>query len=211
MTDFLPLFPLKMVVFPGEQLNLHIFEPRYKQLIRECDQNGVTFGIPAFIEGKVMDFGTEIQLKIIEKRYEDGKIDIKTEGIGVFKINEFFAIAPNKLYPGADVERLPNNPERDIALNEHIIDNMAELFKILKINKPVPDSATSFNTFDIGHLVGFSIEQEYELLCIPSEYDRQQFVLNHLKKLIPVVKEMERLRKKAQMNGHFKNVIPPKF
>ncbi|MEO1628994.1 MAG: LON peptidase substrate-binding domain-containing protein, partial [Bacteroidota bacterium] len=44
-----PLFPLKLVVYPGEQLNLHIFEPRYKQLIRECEQNKVTFGIPAFI------------------------------------------------------------------------------------------------------------------------------------------------------------------
>ena len=57
MTDFLPLFPLKLVAFPGEELNLHIFEPRYKQLIREFEQNGTTFGIPTFLDNKVLDFG----------------------------------------------------------------------------------------------------------------------------------------------------------
>ena len=70
MHDFLPLFPLKLVVYPGEQLNLHIFEPRYKQLIREAEHNGTTFGIPAFIEENVMDIGTEIKLLSIEKRHE---------------------------------------------------------------------------------------------------------------------------------------------
>ena len=63
MIDFLPLFPLKLVAFPGEQLNLHIFEPRYKQLFRECEENQITFGIPAFIDNKIMDIGTELKLE----------------------------------------------------------------------------------------------------------------------------------------------------
>ncbi len=211
MTDFLPLFPLKLVVYPGEKLNLHIFEPRYKQLMRECEQNGITFGIPAFIDNKVMDFGTELRLEKIVKRHDNGELDIKTKGIGVFKIKEFFSVAPNKLYAGADIERMKVNKVGNIELYDRILSSLSELFKVLNINKDVPNGPTEFNTFEIAHHVGFSIEQEYQLLCIPSERDRQDFMLSHLERLIPIVREMERLRKKAKMNGHFKNVIPPKF
>ena len=84
MPSFLPLFPLQIVVFPNENLNLHIFEPRYKELINECEKEGTTFGIPAFLKQKVMEFGTELEVIKVEKRYGKGEMDIKTKGIGLF-------------------------------------------------------------------------------------------------------------------------------
>ncbi|MEM8909419.1 MAG: LON peptidase substrate-binding domain-containing protein [Bacteroidota bacterium] len=209
MTDFLPLFPLKLVVYPGEQLNLHIFEPRYKQLIRECEENGVSFGIPSYINDELTDFGTEIQLLSIEKRYNNGEIDVKTQGIGVFKIHEFYRTTPSKLYSGADIERVKDASIGDPRINEELIHYLGQLYELLNIQKEVPENTPEFRTYDVAHHVGFSIEQEYEFLCIPSELDRQKYLLAHLNRLIPIVKEMERLRKKAQMNGHFKNLIPP--
>ncbi len=209
MTDFLPLFPLKMVVFPDENLNLHVFEPRYKQLIRECEDNGITFGIPAYIDNKIMDFGTEIQLVRIEKRYPDGEMDIKTRGIGVFKIEEFYRITPNKLYSGADIKRIDNRLMGEDPLYELILEKLGELFRNLNIKKEVPMLTDEFKTYDIAHHVGFTLEQEYEFLTLETERLRQEFMLTHLERLIPVVREMERLRKRAQLNGHFKNVIPP--
>ena len=77
--QFLPLFPLNVVAFPGEQLNLHIFEPRYKQLIAEIAQTNGTFGIPLFVNGRVAEYGTEMQLTNIEKVHPNGEIDIKTK------------------------------------------------------------------------------------------------------------------------------------
>ncbi len=209
MTDFLPLFPLQLVVFPNEELNLHIFEPRYKQLIRECEHNGTTFGIPAFIDDKVMDFGTEIQLLSITKKNADGSMDIKTKGLGIFKIHDFFSIALNKMYSGADIERIETEMKSDERLNEKILEKATILYDYLSIKKPLPTDL-NFKTYEIAHHVGFSIEQEYQLLTISEERKRQKFMYDHLKKLLPVVKEMEKLRKKAKMNGHFKNVIPPK-
>lgn len=209
MTDFLPLFPLKLVVYPGERLNLHIFEPRYKQLIRECDQNGTTFGIPAFIDNQVMDFGTEIRLTEVSKRYDNGELDIKTEGIGIFKIHEYYREAPRKLYSGADIERIYDDSKGNGHTYHRILMAIEELFQILKIEKEVPANDGHFVTYDMAHHVGFSLEQEYQFLCLPTELDRQQYMLTHLEQLIPIVKEMERLRKKASMNGHFKNVISP--
>ena len=209
MTDFLPLLPLKMVVFPEEKLNLHIHEPRHKQMIRECEENGITFGIPAFIDGKVMNFGTEIRLLDVEKRHENGEMDIKTTGVGIFKIQEYYNVTPKKLYSGADIERIKYNSTGDPALNDLIMENLGELFQALNINKSVPESREQITTYNLAHHVGFSIEQEYEFLCLPTELERQNYLIVHLKRLIPVVREMERLRLRAQLNGHFKNVISP--
>ena len=209
MTDYLPLLPLKMVVFPNEGLNLHIYEPRYKQLIKECDENGITFGIPAFIDGKVMNFGTEIRLVDIEKRHPKGELDIKTKGVGLFKIQEFYSITPQKLYGGADIERIQINLNGDPNMTTQIQENLAELFDTLNINSKISDAKEQYATYSLAHHVGFSIEQEYEFLCLSTELERQRYMLIHLKRLIPVVQEMERLRLRAQLNGHFKNIVPP--
>lgn len=210
MNKFLPVFPLQLVVFPGELLNLHLFEPRYKELANECEEKGTTFGIPPFINKKIMDFGTEIELLKIEKRYPNGELDIKTRGLSIYKTNEYFINVKGKMYSGSDVEILQTHPLGDILMSEQILEYLAKLFQILKIKKPLPNDLATFSTFQIAHHAGLSIEQEYELLCLPDEIKRQQYMVNHLKNLIPIVKEMEELRKKAQMNGHFKNVIPPK-
>ncbi len=211
MTDFLPLFPLKLVVFPRENLNLHIFEPRYKQLVRECKENGTTFGIPAYLDNKVMPFGTEMELLRIEKVHENGELDIKTRGKGVYRMDDFFPEVSNKLYSGADITRIQNEDNGDDGLAEKLLDQCYELFKLLRIERKLPRSPGAFKTFSWGHLVGMNIKQEYELLCLSTEYDRQKYMSKHLENLIPIVQEMDVLKKKARLNGHFKNVIPPKF
>ena len=210
MTDFLPLFPLPLVVFPGEQLNLHIFEPRYKQLVREAEQNGTTFGIPAFIDEQVMEVGTEIRLLSIEKQHDHRKKEMRTEGIQPFRILEFYRQAPNKLYAGADIRREENRDGGDPIVVVKILELAADLFELLNVNKklPVPEQ---FYAFDIAHHVGFSLQQEYAFLCLPDETQRQAFMLEHLERMLPAAREMERLRERARMNGHFKNIIPPRL
>ena len=211
MTHFLPLFPLQLVAYPGEKLNLHVFEPRYKQMVREIDHNKTTFGIPSFINKEIMPIGTELRLLSIEKKYDNGAIDIKTMGIGVFKTEEFYSIAPNKLYPGADIKRLQQTDDSDLMLNEKILTRVEELFGVLKMKRKTPKSPSLFRIFNIAHYIGLNIEQEYALLTLPSELERQQFVLQHLEQLLPTVKNMEESKKRAQLNGHFKHLIPPEF
>lgn len=211
MDRLMPLFPLQLVAFPGEKLNLHIFEPRYKQMINECEAHNHTFGISAHIDGKVMDIGTEMRLIEIQKRYDNGEMDIKTEGIGLFKINDFFRQAPDKLYAAGKVSLTSYTMEGDTSLRSSILEGIKELFALLKIKKDIPKDPTSFNTFEVAHHIGFTLAQEYQLLCIKEEVARQEFMIRHLQHLIPIVREMENLRKKIQMNGHFKNVIPPEL
>lgn len=210
MNDILPLFPLQLVAFPGEDLNLHIFEPRYRQMMQECEENNSLFGIPPYLNERLMPYGTTLQLVEIEKRYDGGKLDVRTRGVGLFRIDEFYKKAPNKLYAGARVQQLPYETEGSVLVAEKIVERIEALFDLMHIDKEIP-SPVGFSTFEVGHHVGFTAEQEYELLTIRSEKERQDFMLSHLDQLIPMVREMEKLRERVRMNGHFKNVIPPNF
>ena len=211
MTTFIPIFPLQLVVYPRENLNLHIFEPRYKQLIKECEEEGKTFGIPAYIDGQIKQIGTELELVAVEKTYPKGEMDVITKGIGLFKIVKRYRKAPEKLYGAADIERLDFTLEGDTLMNEKILEKIAELFELLHIDKSLPEDANQLLTYEIAHHVGFSLEQEYEFLGITSELERQSYLFKHLRRIIPVVKEMERLRERVKMNGHFKNIVPPSW
>lgn len=211
MNNFLPLFPLELVVFPGEDLNLHIFEPRYKQLVKDCEEGGLTFGIPAYIDKKLMDVGTELTLVSVEKIYGNGELDVRTKGLNLFNVKTFYPIAPNKLYGGADIERLSFATDEGFLENEKILDLTRDLFRLLKITKVLPEDAHDFLTYDIAHHIGLTLEQEYQLLQLLDGPERQAFILSHLEGLLPVVREMEGLRVKAQMNGHFKHLNPPQL
>ena len=86
MTNFIPIFPLELVVYPGEKVNLHIFEDRYKQLITECKKDKKLFGIPAVIKNKISETGTLVEIDEIVKQYDDGRMDITTIGVSIFRI-----------------------------------------------------------------------------------------------------------------------------
>src|ERR1051325_5817334 len=75
----IPMFPLNMVLFPGETTKLYIFEERYKQLVDDCLENDASFGIPYIEKGKVQKFGCEVKINRILKTYENGGMDILIE------------------------------------------------------------------------------------------------------------------------------------
>lgn len=209
-TRQIALFPLQIVVFPGEQLNLHIFEPRYRQLLKDCEEEGISFGIPAYINGRIQEIGTEVELARVEKRYPKGEMDISTRGLGLFRIKEFHPRYADKLYAGGEITDLDWDEVEDPAQNQTIILYAKELFQLLNITKPIEEDPALFRTFDIAHHLGLRIDQEYELLRTLKAVDRQAYLIQHLETILPVVRETEKLKQKALLNGHFKNLIPPK-
>ena len=207
----LALFPLNLVVFPGEKLNLHIFEPRYRQLVHDCLEQNITFGIPPFINDGVSTLGTEMKLVGIEKSYESGEMDIRTKALGVFRIREFFREAPGKLYAGGQVEDITDDRLGDILLQTRIKEQIQQLYDILGLRRLFLDLPTDFRVYDIAHHLGLSTEQEYQLLAAATETERQELVLEHLQQVLPILLETERLKERARLNGHFKNLTPPNF
>jgi Lon protease-like protein len=206
VTNFIPIFPLGIVVFPGEELNLHIFEPQYKQLITECNEQKKPFGIPTVLENKMQDYGSMVIIKEISKLHDNGEMDIKTKGEKVFRILEVIKHVPDKLYSGAIVN-YPDTRERgNIDLMRKVMTGIRDLHKLLKVNKDFKKPDEEVRCFEVAHHIGLSLEEEYELLGLLDERQRQEYLKRHLTKVIPLVAGMEQLKEKIKLNGHFKNL-----
>ena len=193
-------------MYPGEKLNLHIFEPRYKQLIGECIESKKPFGIPAVINGDVKEMGTLVMITEVSKVYEDGTMDIKSEGLEVFKILEVIKELPDKLYSGAIVTYPPNLHSGNLAMMKLILSAVRQIYKKLHVSKDFSKADKEINSYDVAHLVGLSLEEEYLILELQSELHRQEYLKRHLAKVLPIMNEMESLKKKIRQNGHFKNL-----
>lgn len=208
MTGFLPIFPLNIVVYPGEALNLHIFEERYKQLVIECKEEDKEFGIPVVINNKVQELGTKVKVLSIDKQYEDGKMDIKTQGISTFRILEVIEKVPEKLYKGAVISSVPTEHYDGFKSKMKIIMKELDRFhKLLNINKDyknIPEA--ELNAYHIAHHIGLNIEEEYDVLRMPKESQRQKYIMQHLKKVLPTVQELNLLQERIKLNGHYKHL-----
>ncbi len=209
MSEIIPIFPLGLVAFPGEKLNLHIFEERYKQLIQDCAKNNFNFGIPPYNNGIVGEIGTEMKLKKIVRTFDDGRMDISSLGKRPFKIVELFETYHDRLYSGAEIEYLNDEGDTNLDKLKKVLSLIKELYDVMQIKNELPELGTSFRIYSIAHNIGLSFDQELDLLHLRHEEQRLDFVQSHLEHLIPLARNMESLRKKIKMHGHFKNMLAP--
>ncbi|SKA12067.1 hypothetical protein SAMN04488128_102925 [Chitinophaga eiseniae] len=206
MTNFISIFPLGIVVYPGEQLNLHVFEPRYKQLARECVAENKPFGIPAVIDKKIMEYGTLVTIEKVEKLYDNGEMDLVTRGTSVFRTLEHIGDIPDKLYAGAIVNYPENHAGSNARLLDEVLHGIRELHAILQVHKKFPKEDARLTAYDLAHHAGLSLTEEYELLHLFYELQRLEYLKRHLHKVIPMMAEMERLKERVKLNGHFRNL-----
>lgn len=206
MTNFIPIFPLSIVVFPGEDVNLHIFEPRYKQLIKECHEQKKSFGIPVVLNNDMAEMGTLMEITELSKLYDNGEMDIKTKGIKVFRILEVIKEVPDKLYNGAIVTYPDNVDKGNRTLMQKVVNGIKELHRLLNIEKDFKKPEPELKGYDVAHHAGLSMEEEYEFLGLMHELQRLEYLKRHLSKIIPLIAETEKLKEKVKLNGHFKNL-----
>ena len=206
MTNFIPIFPLSVIVFPGENLNLHIFEPRYKQLIAECFEQKKPFGIPAVVNKELKELGTLVEVKEVKKLYDDGQMDITTKGVKVFKVLELIKEVPEKLYSGAIVTYPGNEDDGNRLLMQKVVKGIKELHRQLQVTKDFKKPEDELNAFDVAHHMGLNTDEEYELLGLFREAQRQEYLNRHLSKVLPMLAEMDNLKEKVKLNGHFRNL-----
>ena len=206
MTNFIPLFPLNIVVYPGEQLNLHIFEERYKQLIRECFEEKREFGIATVMNTGICDMGTTVRIQHIEKIHANGEMDIRSEGQKVFQILEKIKSIPDKLYSGAIVTYPDNNYTNDTLKMRQLLSELRQFHQLLEVKKEYKKTDTDLSSYDLAHHAGLSLEQEYEFLSLFEEVQRLEYLHRHLKKTIPTIIELQNLKKRIELNGHFRKL-----
>src|SRR5690606_26338353 len=142
-----------------EELNLHIFEPRYKQLIRECVDGKKAFGVPCMIDGRLKDHGTLLEILELKKEYDNGEMDIVTRGIRVFRVLEVIYDVPEKLYSGAIVHYPPNHASGNPALMKRLILGVRKLHQLLQVHRKFSKPDHALSSFDLARVSGLSMEE----------------------------------------------------
>ncbi|MBD0257692.1 MAG: peptidase, partial [Cytophagales bacterium] len=145
------------------------------------------------------------------RRYDDGRLDVETEGVRVFRLLQFQKLPPGKLYPGGEIEYADEDETYGDDVCNQLIVQVKRLYTLLKMPIEVDLRRTNCISYELAHKLGLSVEQEYELLTIRTEGGRQAFLLRHLERAIPVVAEMERTKERIKLNGHFKHFDPLTF
>lgn len=203
----LPLFPLSLVLHPEEQVPLHIFEERYKEMVQYCTENDSPFGILHAEDEDVAEVGCTARIDRILQRYEDGRMDILVVGEERFRIRQ---IHREKAYLSADVEIMEEEQDRTEAdVRERAITQHMRLLELVgeQVRPSLYENVERLS-FVISPRAGLEPEQKQRLLEMNTEGERLDFLVNHMEQLIPRVERMEKVRRKVQSNGHFPDSPP---
>ncbi|WP_405201786.1 LON peptidase substrate-binding domain-containing protein [Dokdonia sp. LLG6352-1] len=208
-TAVLPMFPLEMVAYQGELLSLHIFEERYQQLLKDCEESNITFGIPTYINN-TLSYGTEMQVMQVVKRYPSGAADIICKGLRVFKLVDFYSTLGERLYAGGEVVYVPFEHNASLDLKKEFVKLLTTFYDLLDVKTPEV-AVQTISAFRFAQKMGLDMQQQYELLQISSESDCFNYLIAHLKAAIPTLKSVNRTKELIKLNGHFKNFDPLDF
>lgn len=200
----IPIFPLQLVVFPGSKYPLHIFEPRYKTLIKESLENNTGFGIVLIFENRISDICTYVKVSKVVKQYITGESDIVVEGIRRYLINNVQLHQVGYLV--ADVESYDDETEIiDHNLEIQLIILFEELFARLDYSLPeefwVNLKESSKKSFKIAEKAGLSLLQQQELLILRNENSRLKFLIEHFTNLETKYTKEETLKNLIMQDG----------
>jgi Lon protease-like protein len=184
--EIIPFFPLSVFLFPGEDMPLNIFEPRYKQLIKEARTLGITFAIPFVIEKELQEFGCEVRLKDVVAEKEDGNMVIVVESLAIVEISSYIKQVEGKLYAGGAISRLPcDDPIISMELVE-LIASYSDQFDnefLSGFNK------TPIARKDLLIALNLSSEEKFNFICMPDADQKEGFLAGQLRYLSLIRKQ----------------------
>lgn len=194
----LPMFPLNILPFPGEQAALHIFEPRYRELLSDIEASGGLFAIP-FPESKgKMSYCSVVSLVTVSKRHPGGESDIVIVGEFIGRVTHFEDPAPAKLYAVGDVELADGFAETEAGTIVR-----KELEELRQVIGPKADVLLG-NEYRLLHVIvsslGLAPEQKLSFLKLRTETARQRYVSNLLRFTRLIVSQEKKIE-----NGVFPN------
>ena len=198
----IPLFPLNVVLFPGEQLPLHIFEPRYRRMVRECLEAKSPFGLLLALPDGVVRVGCTAEIVDVLKRYEDGRMDVLTVGREPFRIVELFSEDP--LLEGR-IDYLEDQPSLPKPSARKRLIEAYEVCHTL-LSSEMPREFEGLSPEQLAYAIAAALPLELlwkqQILELRSEEERQERLLGYLRDWAPHLQKAEALRQRAGGNGH---------
>ncbi len=196
----LPLFPLEVVLLPGTPLPLHIFEPRYKEMIAECLANHAPFGVVRALEEGVSEVGCTAEIVTVTKEYPDGRMDLIAEGrkrFEVLELNRERSFLQAEVLLVADESGASSPEDRARAIQAHL--EILSLAGAVQDLSPADPSALSFY---LAGSLPLDLDFKQKLLTMRSESERIQAVAAYFESILPNLHRAARAREKAGGNGH---------
>jgi Lon protease-like protein len=201
LSTILPLFPLDLVLFPGTPLPLHIFEPRYQEMISECLDQKLQFGVVRGKEQELAEIGCTAEILTVAKKYPDGRMDILTEGRLRFEIMQ---LHQERSFLQAEVLYLRDEP--GVASKEELSQAMELHGEIMALAGAEPEQSSEIDQGQLSfHLAGslpLDLDFKQSLLGMKSEAERLQAVILFFENILPMMRRTARVRHKAGGNGH---------
>jgi Lon protease-like protein len=198
----IPLFPLNVVLLPGAELPLHIFEPRYRAMVKDCLAEKSEFGMLLSLPKGLARVGCTAEIRAVVKRYDDGRMDILAVGRAPFRVLDLFQEDP--LLEG-QVDYLE---DREAAPNPRVQRELIELFEACHtlIFDDYPKNLQGALPEELSYLVAATLPMELlwkqQILELRCEADRQERLLTYLREWAPHLQKREAVRQRAGGNGH---------
>jgi Lon protease-like protein len=196
----LPLFPLEVVLFPGTPLPLHIFEPRYKEMIGECLAEHRVFGVVRALDQGLADVGCTAEIITVVKEYPDGRLDLVAEGRKRF---ELVRVNHERSFLQAEVLMIDDEPgspsQADAA---HAVALHSELLAIAGAQQDLSAADPSLLSFYLAGSLPLDLDFKQKLLVVRSETERISLLTSYLETIIPNLRRAAVAREKAGGNGH---------
>lgn len=193
------MFPLDLVLFPGAPLPLHIFEPRYKEMITDCLEHKRPFGMVRAQKDALAEVGCTAAIIKVKKKYEDGRLDIDAEGrqrFEIIQLNQERSFLQGEVLFFDDDPGTVSDADAKSALQLH-----TQLFDILGQETEIT-SPNGCSSFQLAHELPVDLDFKQALLEMKSEPQRMETLVEYYKATIPRVEKTLRVRQKASGNGH---------
>lgn len=196
----LGLFPLRLVLFPGERLPLHIFEPRYRELVGEAIEQDGEFGILLAEEHGLRSVGTSVVVAEVLERLEDGRINIVVEGRSRFRVLE---MTSGRSFLTARVEPVEDEADAaDAGDAERAVRLLEALADTAGVQIDLPEPGADMLSFAVAARVEMELDDEQDLLELRSERERLIRLGELLEEATARAKLEGEVRDKAKTNGH---------
>jgi Lon protease-like protein len=195
----LPLFPLEIVVFPGTPLPLHIFEPRYKEMVGECLSQDRPFGMVQAKEKALSAIGCSARIVTVIKKYEDGRLDIAAQGAQRFEIIQ---VNQERSFLQAEVAFFDDEPSIvSKTAADSVIQLHEQLFAVMGQAIEVERDA-AYLSFRLAQDLPVDLDFKQTLLEMKSEAERVEMLTEYYRATIPKIENSIRVRQRASGNGH---------
>jgi Lon protease-like protein len=198
--NLLPLFPLRVVVFPRTPLPLHIFEERYKEMVGEAIREKSEFGIVLAKDDGIVNAGCTVVVKEVLKTYPDGRMDILTRGVRRFEI---LGLNEDKAYLRGEVQFFDDDDSgpAPAELREKALAQYHRLQEAGELQTSEPEAADEQLSFQLAQAVD-DLDFLNVLLRNRSESQRLEQLTDYLTRQVPKLRAAARMRKLAPLNGH---------